>query len=64
MSTRTVNDNEAAARANQEEHGMEFVEVDETPFREVAMSVLPEIAANWADGVYEQAMKDAGLSAA
>lgn len=61
MSTQIVNDNEGAARANQEANGMEFVEVDETPFREVAMSVLPDIAANWADGVYEQAMKDAGL---
>ena len=63
MSTKIVNDNEAAARANQEEHGMEFLTVDEKPFREVAMSVLPEIAENWADGVYEQAMKDAGLDA-
>lgn len=62
MSTKIVNDNEAAARANQEKNGMEFVEVDETPFREVAMSVLPNIAQDWADGVYEQALKDAGLS--
>lgn len=38
--------------------GMEFVEVDTSSFKEIALSCLEELSKNWADGVYDQLMKD------
>ena len=37
---------------------MEFIEVDTSSFKESALSCLDELAKNWADGVYDQLMKD------
>ena len=62
--TAYMEENEAKARANQEANGMEFVEIDSAPFKEAAMAVLPDIAVDWADGVYEEVCKVAGLTPA
>lgn len=38
--------------------GMEFIEVDTSSFKEVALSCLEELSKNWADGIYDQLMED------
>lgn len=45
-------------KAEMEAAGMEFVEVDTSSFKEIALSCLDELSENWADGIYEQLMKD------
>lgn len=60
--TKYMEDNEEKAIQNQKDHGMEFVAVDSMPFKEAAMSVLPDIAVDWADGVYEEVCNVTGLS--
>ena len=45
-------------KAEMEAAGMEFIEVDTSSFKESALSCLDELAKNWADGVYDQLMKD------
>ncbi len=45
-------------RQEMEAAGMEFIDVDTEGFKEVALSCLDEISANWADGVYDQLMID------
>lgn len=45
-------------RAEMESAGMEFVEVDTSSFKEIALSCLDELSKSWADGIYEQLMKD------
>lgn len=56
--TQITADNEAKLRAEMEANGMEFIEVDTEAFKEAALPSIQKIAADWADGVYEQAMKD------
>ena len=46
--------------AEMEKAGMEFINVDTSSFKAVAMSCLKELSANWADGVYDQLIKDIG----
>lgn len=50
--------NEAKLRAEMEEKGMQFVEVDTSAFAEAAQPAISELAAGWAEGVYEQALAD------
>lgn len=38
--------------------GMEFIDVDVSSFKEVAMSCLDELSKNWADGIYDQLKED------
>lgn len=62
IGTSYMEENEAVAIQNQKDHGMEFVEVDSAPFKEVAMTCLPDIATVWADGVYEEVCAVTGLT--
>lgn len=51
-------ENEAVLRAEMEEKGMEFVEVDCSLFAEAAAPSIAKLTDGWAEGVYEQVLAD------